>query len=283
MTALPTGAYVTNTARTVAEIKQAMSDIIGVIAELLGGSAESTLTIATGAVTPTLGLHTIDTETQAATDDLTTINTTNVPDGRLLMIRCADNTRNVVVKHNAGGAGQIALADAADYTLDDTTQWLLLKRTGTNWQEVGRFYGNNKTAFRAYLGLVIGTDVQAYDVDTAKLDLNQTWAKAQRAATTALTDGATINLDFSLTNDFSVTLGGNRSFTATNMVAGQRGVIRIKQDATGGRTASWSTDFEFVEQTAFSLSTGANAEDVVPYYIAASGRVILGNPLKNVG
>src|SRR5579883_1961260 len=128
MTALPTGNYVTDPARTVAEIKQAQRDMLGVIAELLGGAAEGTLAIAAGAVTPTAAVHSIDTEGGAATDDLTNIATTNHPDGRLLVIRCANNARSVVVKHNAGGAGQIALASAADLTLKDTTQWLILKR-----------------------------------------------------------------------------------------------------------------------------------------------------------
>ena len=51
----------------------------------------------------------------------------------------------------------------------------------------------------------------------------QTFSAAQRGAVSALTDGATITPDFSLANNFSVTLAGNRTLAnPTNITAGQR-------------------------------------------------------------
>jgi hypothetical protein len=167
MTTLPASGYLSDANRTVGEQKQALEDLRNVIAELPGGAAESTLTIASGSVTPTGGVHAIDTEGAASIDDLTNIDFTNVPDGRLLLIHAADAARTVNVKHQAGGTGQVKLTDAADFPLDDVDKWLLLKRSGTLAEEVLRSYGADKAAARAFFGLTIGAAIQAWD---AQLD-----------------------------------------------------------------------------------------------------------------
>jgi hypothetical protein len=154
MTALPAAGYASDDARTGADMKTVVEAIIAVAKQQPGGSAEATLTIAAGVVTPVAGLHAIDTEAGAGTDDLTNIVTTKLPDGSMLLIRGVNAAHVVTVKHNAGGAGQVALSDAADLALPSTKMWLLLKRTGANWEEVIRFYGDQKAAMRTWLGLV---------------------------------------------------------------------------------------------------------------------------------
>ena len=57
----------------------------------------------------------------------------------------------------------------------------------------------------------------------------------------ALTDGATIAIDWNNSNIQTVTLGGNRTITFANPLAGGRYVIILRQDATGGRTIIWPT------------------------------------------
>jgi hypothetical protein len=101
----------------------------------------SELTIAAGAITPTSGLHSVDTELDAASDDLDAIDQTNLPDGSLLFIRNDTDGRAVVVKHGIVGAGQILLADGQDLTLDGTAKGLWLRREGTTWAEVARLLG----------------------------------------------------------------------------------------------------------------------------------------------
>lgn len=125
----------------------------------------------------------------------------------------------------------------------------------------------------------IGTSVQAYDADTAKTDTAQTFTASQRGAVTTISSTA---IDFGLTNNFTKTLSANTSFTASNMTAGQSGVIVLIQDGTGSRTASWSGDFEFAAGTAPTLTTSANGVDVLPYYIRASGSVVIGQPVQAV-
>jgi len=114
---------------------------------LSGLVAESELTISSGNITPTAGIHSVDTESDASTDDLANILTTNLPDGSLLYIRANNTARTAVVKDAATGAGQIHLADSADLSLDDDLKWLLLQRRGADWYEVFRdVVGHNVAA-----------------------------------------------------------------------------------------------------------------------------------------
>lgn len=123
-------------------------------------------------------------------------------------------------------------------------------------------------------GLVIGTDVQAYDADTAKTDVAQSFTAAQRGAITALTDGSTITPDFAVANNYSVTLGGNRTLAnPTNITAGQSGIIVITQDGTGSRTLAYGSYFKFPGGTAPTLTTTASAVDVLAYYVESSTRI----------
>ena len=120
---------------------------------------------------------------------------------------------------------------------------------------------------RTNLGLVIGTDV-------AGLASTQSFTRAQRGAITALTDGATITADFAVANNFSVTLGGNRTLAnPTNLTAGQSGVIVITQDGTGSRTLAYGSNWKFPGGTAPTLTTTANAVDVLVYYVESTSRI----------
>ena len=113
----------------------------------------------------------------------------------------------------------------------------------------------------------IGVTVQAYDAATAKTNVTQAFTKGQGGAVTALTDGATITPNFANSNNFSVTLGGNRTLAnPTNITAGQSGIIVITQDSTGSRTLSYGSYWKFAGGTAPTLTTTANAVDVLAYY-----------------
>ena len=141
MATLPAAAYFNNSARTEGEFKQAQEDFLAGVKQIPGsGVAELTATISSGSITPagSGGVVVIDTEAAAATDDLTNIATTNYPDGSMLLIRNSNAARFVVVKHLAGGAGQMNLDRSGEYTLDDTKKWLLLQRRSADWYEVFR-------------------------------------------------------------------------------------------------------------------------------------------------
>jgi len=120
----------------------------------------------------------------------------------------------------------------------------------------------------------IGVTVQGYDADTAKLDVAQTFTAGQRGAITALTDGATITPDFAVANNYSVTLGGNRTLAdPTNLTAGQSGCIWITQDGTGSRTLAYGSAWDFTGGTAPTLSTAASAVDCLVYAVQSSTKI----------
>lgn len=98
-------------------------------------TAGATLTIAAGVVTATNGLHTIDTEAAAATDDLDTIN--GGVAGMVLILRAGSSTRDVVCKD---GTGNLRLA--GDFTLTHTDDRLVLLSDGVNWFELSRADNN---------------------------------------------------------------------------------------------------------------------------------------------
>jgi hypothetical protein len=99
---------------------------------------------------------------------------------------------------------------------------------------------------------------------------------AQRGTVVALTDGTTITPDFALGNNFSVTLGGNRTLAnPTNLTAGQSGVIVVTQDATGSRTLTYGSNFKFAGGTSTALSTAANSVDYLCYYVESATRVFI--------
>jgi hypothetical protein len=98
-----------------------------------------------------------------------------------------------------------------------------------------------------------------------------------------LTDGATITPDFSAGNNFSVTLGGNRTLAnPTGLTAGQSGVIYLTQDATGSRTLAYGSSWKFPNGTAPTLTTTANAIDVLVYTVRTTTS-IAAQLISNIG
>ena len=122
---------------------------------------------------------------------------------------------------------------------------------------------------------IIGT-VSGYGA----LDTAQTWTKGQRGEITVLTDGATITADLADSNNFSVTLGGNRTLAnPSNQTAGQSGCIWITQDGTGSRTLAYGSQWDFTGGTAPTLSTtptlstAAAAVDCLAYAVQSSTKI----------
>ena len=210
-----------------------------------------------------------------------------------LTLNCENNSHGVKIKgppHSAAATYTLTLPD------DAGTNGQLLSTNGSgtlSWTSttapVASVNGNTGTvvlaasdvgaattaqgtkADSALQSAAIGVSIQAYDADTAKTDVAQSFSKAQRGAITTLTDGATVTPDFATSNNYTLTLGHNATIAnPTNLTAGQSGSIFLVQDGTGSRTAAWGSYWDFAGGTAPTLTTTAAGVDRVDYVVRSS-------------
>ena len=80
-----------------------------------------------------------------------------------------------------------------------------------------------------------------------------------------LTDGATVAVDWNLSQNQKVTVAGNRTLTFSNPVAGEVYSIKIKQDATGSRTITWPPAVKWAGGSAPTLTTTAGRTDLIVF------------------
>lgn len=102
-------------------------------------------------------------------------------------------------------------------------------------------------------------------------------------AETDLNYASPLPLDFSTFINVDVTLTGNvTTINATNMKAGQAGIIRFIQDGTGSRTipATFNSNFKCAGGCNYVLSTAANAVDAIAYTCVKTNYCIGGALLK---
>lgn len=138
------------------------------------------LTIASGSITVTLNNHSIDTQGDAATDDLDTITGPGTGENWTLFLHIANDGRNVVLKHNTGN---LYLPGGVDATLDLVSdlaicqydnvldKWLVITTrsagllTGTNtWTGYNRFNYGMGHAYNAITGNLTLTSAH-YTID----------------------------------------------------------------------------------------------------------------------
>ena len=104
-------------------------------------------------------------------------------------------------------------------------------------------------------------------------------SKSATAATQTANASGSTTLDFATYQNFVLTLTCNVTLAnPTTEAVGQSGFIVFIQDGTGSRTVSLGTDYETARGAGLTVSTTASTTDIMPYIVAASGRILLGAP-----
>jgi hypothetical protein len=104
-------------------------------------------------------------------------------------------------------------------------------------------------------------------------------AGAVGSTQTAGSQTGSVTLDFDTYSNFVLTATGNVTLAnPTTESVGQSGIIVFIQDGTGSRTLSLGTDYETAGGAGLTISTAANAVDVIPYFVKAADSIQLGAP-----
>jgi hypothetical protein len=115
-------------------------------------------------------------------------------------------------------------------------------------------------------------------------ETNDVWKMSNAVATGGadLSDVAsTITPDLSAGNIFEITLDGNKTFAnPSNLVPYTIYTFIVKQDATGSRTITWGSVYQWANGTAPALTTGANAVDIVTFI--SDGTNLFGTYIRDV-
>ena len=123
--------------------------------------------------------------------------------------------------------------------------------------------------------LATAAEYRANTPSNRALTNSNVWTSAE---TVALTDAATVAVDMStFINATLLTTSGVGATRAlgqpSNTKVGQSGFIRITQDATGSRAMTFHADWKFTNGTDPTLSTAANAIDILFYEVIAANYI----------
>jgi hypothetical protein len=211
--------------------------------------ASTELTIATGAVTQTQTLHTIDTQGDAADDDLDTI--TIATDCNMLCLKLEDNSRVVTLKH---GTGNLTLPSSSDVIMVANVLYILVY-DGSAWNLV-----SDPSASGSTLPVTDATAIVKGSIDDTKkvrleVDTNVT-ASTTRVLTIADKD---MDLSDSVEGPASATDNAIARFDATTgkLIQDSGVLLDDSENLTGVAKIETSDHLELTEIAAPSTpSTG---------------------------
>ncbi|NTW32497.1 MAG: hypothetical protein HGB12_07715 [Bacteroidetes bacterium] len=95
-----------------------------------------------------------------------------------------------------------------------------------------------------------------------------------------ITPPASAVVDWNNSNVQEITLSANRYFTFTNGKSGCIYTLIIKQDNTGARTVTWPTEVKWSGNTVPTLSTAADAVDIVKFVFDGTKYLVISTTLN---
>ena len=209
---------------------------------------------------------------------------------------------NVLVKGNVEVQGNLKAPTTGDTVIietgtDATTGFLVLDSSAAS-TDVGEQilfedgtgdpanYFNNNIKFSGDVKVSSATFTE--DTTNNQLKINDqvvAFGKTTIGATQIVESdtfkGATdsVLLDFNSFQNFIITLEGNVTLAnPTTENVGQSGIMVFIQDGSGSRSLTLGGDYESAGGSGITLSTGANAVDILPYMVVAANRIALGAP-----
>lgn len=260
-------------------------------ARVLDLDASTELTVSSGAVVVTRSYHSIDTEADAASDDLDTLTATGLTAGHVVIFK-AENTSRVVTFKD--GTGNLLLN--GDYPLNGTDRTITLLYDGTNWRELARSVNNSavldkSTTEQDVQSSVVNTtetSVYSYSVPAGTLSTNRAirLTLTGKIHTDTTTESLTIKVKFGGT---TIANTGAVSYTATtnipfelvctinanNATNSQRAVTRWTRGAVNQNVTDGSFDTtslaQVAQHTSLAIDTTAAAVLTVTYTWSTGG------------
>ena len=229
---------------------------------LLVGTSSARANMFNSIATSTLGIEAVAATTGAGR--ISVVYNDNSPDGSSIIIGKSRAT-------SVGGSTVVQSGDALGGISWQGADGTELVEAASIRTEVDGTPGANDMPGR----LVFSTTADGASSPTERVRISQAGVVTVKNGAVAeigtLTDAATITPDFAANCNFTVTLGGSRTIAnPSNLTAGQSGSIFLVQDATGSRTVSWGSYWDFAGGTAPTLTTTANAIDRVDYIVRSS-------------
>ena len=195
-----------------------------------------------------------------------------------------DSTDAIALKV-AGNTGVTITGDStAMYVTNGTTVLPVAQTTFTNITASGNLNvsgnasvsGTLTVTGAVSLGSTLTVSGAAYFGSTVTVSGKGKFMTGAFAPIVTLTDAASVVPDLNNSNVFAVTLAGNRTLAAptnTSTNIGASGHIFIIQDATGNRTLSYNTAYQFPAGNVPVLTTTSAAVDVLFYAVRTTTKV----------
>jgi hypothetical protein len=187
----------------------------------------------------------------------------------------------LIYNPSAGQIQEIASGDNLDLTGNSITGAGIVTATTFSGNLTGNATGLSGTP-NITVGTVTGnlsgnltgaaSTAAVLGINTTSLNSTKFYVSGNSASNVvAISTASTITIDMSTGNNFTVILDGNYTLgNPTNATVGQSGVVYIVQDGTGSRTLGVGTHWHFPAGTAPTLTTTANAVDVLAFSVRTS-------------